>query len=123
MPTAVEVKLLLSEYSTCGFSAVVGLPPPLGDDLPVPHEHEAVHRVDLLVGRLDELADLGGRDPLRFGRAAGQRCLFTRTGEAPTMPTMRNAISPRRSMCHLVCKVAERETIRRVPGRLKHDSY
>ena len=69
-PTAVDVKLLLSEKSTCGSFFAVGRPPALGDHLAVAHDHDAVQGVDLLLGRLDEGEDRRGRDALGLGVGA-----------------------------------------------------
>ena len=51
----------------------IGRPPAFRDDLPVPHEHEAVQRVELLLGLLDEAED-GRRTkcPALPGRCAGR---------------------------------------------------
>ncbi len=59
-PTAVEVKLLLSENSMCGSLGGVGRPPAFGDDRAMTHQHEAVEGIELLLGRVDE-AQEGGR--------------------------------------------------------------
>src|SRR5947209_16604010 len=39
----------------------------------VTHQHETMHGVDVLVGRLDESREGGGRDTLGLGTAARQR--------------------------------------------------
>ena len=71
-PTAVEVKLLLSEYSECGASASIGRPPALRHHVAVAHEHEAVHRVDVLVGRLDEARTADDETPCASGLLRGR---------------------------------------------------
>jgi hypothetical protein len=48
-------------------------PPAFGHHLAVAHEHEAVQRVDLGLGRFHEGEDSGGGDPLSLGAAARQR--------------------------------------------------
>ena len=50
---------------------VVGRPPAFRHHLTVPHDHEAVQRVDL-VRFNDEIANGLGRNALRLGRAARQ---------------------------------------------------
>ena len=54
-------------------------PPALGDHLPVPHDHDAVEGVELLLGLFDEAKDRGRRDALRLRRAAreGEGWRFT----------------------------------------------
>ena len=59
---------------------VVGRPPALGDDLAVPQQHEAVHRVDVAIRRVDEGRAGGRRHALRFRRAARQRRCVGATG-------------------------------------------
>ena len=46
-PTAVDVKLLLSENSMCWTFRIVRSPPTFGHDMTMTHQHEAVHGVDL----------------------------------------------------------------------------
>ena len=55
-----------------GRLGVIRRPPALRHHVAVTHEHEAVHRVDVLVGRLDEREDGRGRDALCFRAAARQ---------------------------------------------------
>src|SRR5262249_53322346 len=47
-------------------------PPPLRDHLAVPHDYDAVERVDRPIRRLDEREDGRGRDALRLRAAARQ---------------------------------------------------
>ena len=63
---------------------VVGRPPAFRDDVPVPHEHEAVHARRSRVGRLDEGEDGGGRDALLLRRAARERRSRRAAGPRPT---------------------------------------
>ena len=72
-PTAVEVKLLLSENIVCGSLGGVRRPPPFRDNLAVPHDHQAVQGVELAFGVLDEPQYRRRRDPLRLGRGARER--------------------------------------------------
>jgi hypothetical protein len=51
---------------------IVGCPLRLGDDMTMPEEHEAVHRVHLLIGRLDEGKNVRRGDALCLGTAAGE---------------------------------------------------
>src|SRR5262249_30204680 len=51
---------------------VVRGPPALGDDLTVPQQHDAVQRVDVFFGRIDEREDRLRRDALLFRTAARQ---------------------------------------------------
>ena len=51
---------------------VVGSPPGLGDDLAPANQHQAVQVLDVAVGPVEEFAESDRRDPLRFGRGAGE---------------------------------------------------
>ena len=51
----------------------IRLPPALGDDLSVPHDHHAVQRVNVLFGLVHESQQSGRRDTLCFRRAPRER--------------------------------------------------
>ena len=70
---AVDVKDLLSEYSRCGRSGAVWMPPAFGDDVPVSQQHEAVH-LDIWSGiqGIEEREHAGWVDLLLEGRAPRQ---------------------------------------------------
>jgi hypothetical protein len=60
-----------------GMQSVVELrsirrPPSLGDDLAMPDEHEAVHLMFAMLGRIQGRQDARRKDPLGFARAAGK---------------------------------------------------
>ena len=70
---AVEVKLLLSEYSNCGRLALYGAHHPSATTRPCLHHHQAVHLdVRTLIQRVQEAEDRGRIDPLIRWRAARQ---------------------------------------------------
>src|SRR5215204_4818776 len=50
------------------------LPPTFRHHMPVPQKHEAVHRIDLLIGSLDKLENALRGDSLRFRRTTRQGC-------------------------------------------------
>ncbi len=82
-PTAVDVKLLLSEIQHVRLVRRIRRPPAFRHDVTVTDDHDAVQRVELLFGGLDELLNRGRRNALRFRRAAlqaGGRCGGRRGG-------------------------------------------
>ena len=52
---------------------LIGSPPPFSNDMAVPENHEAVERVDIFIGSVNEGEDGGTGDALRFGGAARER--------------------------------------------------
>ena len=70
----------------------VGRPPALGDHLPVAHDHDAVERVELLLGLLDEREDRRGRDALCLGGTAreGESRFPGRSGDGHDGDNQRN---------------------------------
>ncbi len=53
-------------------AGVVGRPPAFGHDVAMAQEHEAVQRIDVAVGRIDEVENDGRRNALRLGGRARQ---------------------------------------------------
>ena len=96
-PTPVDVKLLLSEKSTCGSSRRYGPHQPSATTLAVAQHHEAVQRVDVLLGGLDEGEDRGGRDALGLGSAARQRGRLGGSGRGGERAGARSISWPRLS--------------------------
>ena len=63
-----------------GIVLLVGRPPPFGHHGAVPHDHEAVQRVDLRLGGVDEGEQRGRGDALRLRAASGQAGRLVRRG-------------------------------------------
>src|SRR5262249_59174990 len=59
-------------------AGIIGPPPTLGDHAAVADQHETVHRVDLLVGCLNEGEDVRRRYALGLGRAARESLRWRR---------------------------------------------
>ena len=81
----------------------------------VSHEHEAVHRVDVLVGRLDEREEGGGRNALRL-RAAPRQARFR--GEADRTTPNDECDGGKRFHVNDLLSMRIGDEVHRVSGRL-----